>query len=440
MPIFSIWPWLAVLVIPGVAGAALLVLGLRGRRIDDHPVCRKCRFDLIGAPEPRTKCPECGADVASRVRIGNRRKRGGAIVVGALLLLIGLGLGGAGGYAAYTRSRPNALKPTWWLVMETRWDEAGCQSQLQELVKRQLSDAQAAELAARGLAIQGDTSKPWLVEWGEAVERRRVEGKLSDADWERYLVQGAQLEFFARPKVRRGAHVPVRMRLRGRVGRMLVSVRSDQAPLKLDGESRPQLRFGGFGGSASTDGSMTSGFTYEPERFGEPLTVGRHTCEVTLPLRLQGGSDPLTVKREQTFTCAFEVVGGPTVTPIRDESLRAAVIAATRVNLNWMSVFRGEQALGVNVNFDSPPAPLAHEVWLRAGGQEVRFGSATAERGKNHGTGTSGTPPPGEVVDVIFRPSAEVAERTEFLTEYWDGEFVIEGVKAPPKPAPKVAE
>ncbi len=32
-----------------VAGVVALVLGLRGRRIDDHPICRKCGFDLVGS-------------------------------------------------------------------------------------------------------------------------------------------------------------------------------------------------------------------------------------------------------------------------------------------------------------------------------------------------------------------------------------------------------
>ena len=29
-------------------GLFLLILGLRGKRIDDHPWCRKCKFDLFG--------------------------------------------------------------------------------------------------------------------------------------------------------------------------------------------------------------------------------------------------------------------------------------------------------------------------------------------------------------------------------------------------------
>ena len=44
---------IAVLILPAlllVAGIVLTVRGLRGRRVDDHPHCRKCGFDLIGLP------------------------------------------------------------------------------------------------------------------------------------------------------------------------------------------------------------------------------------------------------------------------------------------------------------------------------------------------------------------------------------------------------
>ena len=31
-----------------IAATVLLIAGLRGRRVDDHPLCRRCGFDLIG--------------------------------------------------------------------------------------------------------------------------------------------------------------------------------------------------------------------------------------------------------------------------------------------------------------------------------------------------------------------------------------------------------
>ncbi|HYO10382.1 MAG TPA: hypothetical protein VER17_15540 [Tepidisphaeraceae bacterium] len=46
----------------------LLVLGMRGRRVDDHPVCRRCGFDLVGPPGGTATCSECGADLVDRRR------------------------------------------------------------------------------------------------------------------------------------------------------------------------------------------------------------------------------------------------------------------------------------------------------------------------------------------------------------------------------------
>src|SRR5690606_32468555 len=46
---------LAAILAFGLAGATALLLGLRGRRIDTHPICRRCGFDLIGqAPAAST--------------------------------------------------------------------------------------------------------------------------------------------------------------------------------------------------------------------------------------------------------------------------------------------------------------------------------------------------------------------------------------------------
>lgn len=41
-------------------GLALFWRGWRGRRIDNHPWCRKCRLDLKGLRPGAARCPECG--------------------------------------------------------------------------------------------------------------------------------------------------------------------------------------------------------------------------------------------------------------------------------------------------------------------------------------------------------------------------------------------
>src|SRR5215208_2333842 len=59
----------------GVTGL-MMILARRGRRIDDHPLCRKCGFDLFGLPGTSHNCPECGRDLRRRraTRIGHRQR------------------------------------------------------------------------------------------------------------------------------------------------------------------------------------------------------------------------------------------------------------------------------------------------------------------------------------------------------------------------------
>src|SRR2546425_8365233 len=78
-------------------GLVLLIRGLRGRRVDDHPICRRCGFDLFGRPETSTQCAECGADLTlpRAIQHGRRVRRGGMIFAGGTLVGIVLLIGGA---------------------------------------------------------------------------------------------------------------------------------------------------------------------------------------------------------------------------------------------------------------------------------------------------------------------------------------------------------
>src|SRR5688500_14362576 len=105
-----------------VAGLLLVLVGRRGRRVDDHPLCRRCGFDLFAKPADSTACPECGADVTRRprraVRIGHRVRRGKLVLAGALLMVVSsAGLGTSG--VRWARSVDwQAHKPADWLLRE----------------------------------------------------------------------------------------------------------------------------------------------------------------------------------------------------------------------------------------------------------------------------------------------------------------------------------
>ena len=92
--------WLGLLLACLLGGIAAIVIGRRGRRVNDHPICRACGFDVVGiaAGGSAARCPECGADLNGRraTRIGRRERSSALIVVGAVLLSLSLLLIGVG--------------------------------------------------------------------------------------------------------------------------------------------------------------------------------------------------------------------------------------------------------------------------------------------------------------------------------------------------------
>jgi hypothetical protein len=61
-----------------MSAVAMVVFGWRGRQTDDHPICRRCGFDLSGKPSGVAICSECGSDVSkpTSIRVGHREHRG----------------------------------------------------------------------------------------------------------------------------------------------------------------------------------------------------------------------------------------------------------------------------------------------------------------------------------------------------------------------------
>ncbi|VAX38370.1 hypothetical protein MNBD_PLANCTO03-343, partial [hydrothermal vent metagenome] len=203
-----------------LAGVMLLALGLRGRRIDDHPICRKCRFDLVGVYPAQDRCPECGTRLAGAkaVRKGARRKRKGLVIAAIPLLLLGLGGGGALGWSSATSYNWYAVSPDWLLEAMAGFDDQARQAgAVGELATRlgmgRLSGERADRLIARGLAIQADEEQPWVVEWGDLIEAGLVADRLSREQFEVYVQQGIECRLEIRKKVRQGEDAMVRLYL-----------------------------------------------------------------------------------------------------------------------------------------------------------------------------------------------------------------------------------
>jgi hypothetical protein len=224
-------------------GIALLAWSWRGRRIDNHPLCRRCGYDLIGLPTDTYRCSECGADVrgARAIRFGHRCKRMTGIGLGLTLMIVG-----GGSFAAWRtlHGLTPQQKPVWWLmidarsrspaVMEAAMNEliARCEGgklsgsqqdalmdrllaapaafppAMDELILRaeagRLSAQQTDALLDRILSAQADVNGLWRDAWALTFEKAGAAGKLDDARWQRYWQQACRISFVVRPRVRRG--------------------------------------------------------------------------------------------------------------------------------------------------------------------------------------------------------------------------------------------
>ena len=203
--------WLIIAGLVFLLGIALLTLGLRGRRVDDHPFCRRCRYDLSGLGEKPETCPECGRDLTKRrtVRFGRRRKRPLLIAPGAALLLAGLIGAGVVAWPAARDFDWNTIKPVWWLKREalggaTATADAARTEIYRRLVRDDLSASQARDLADTALSLQADIDLPWSGQWGNLFELAWHHGHVDDAALQQYFrnafIEG--IEFAAAPRAR----------------------------------------------------------------------------------------------------------------------------------------------------------------------------------------------------------------------------------------------
>ena len=164
--------WIALTTPTAIAIALLGIFalwrGLVGRRVGDHPCCRRCGFDLFGRPQDSHVCPECGADLTGKrpTVIGIRHRRHGLIAAGIALLLPAVGILGI---LAWGRARDvdwNQHKPLAWLIRDAeKGDSVTRSAALKEIFRRSNANTLAAtdftRIVDAGLRAQGDLTRPW---------------------------------------------------------------------------------------------------------------------------------------------------------------------------------------------------------------------------------------------------------------------------------------
>jgi len=197
-------------------GCAMIVIGWRGRRIDDHPLCRACGFDLVGRAPESTRCAECGAhlDLPRAIRVGHRVRRAGLLVSGIALFLPAALVLGTITMVTARGIDLTPYKPDWLLAREVNGPaNPSAGKSLAELTKRvqagTVADRHIASVTATCLAKQGQPQLAWDPAWGRFIEAARAAGKLSDERWATYAQQAFVLTLTTdRAGLSRGASIP----------------------------------------------------------------------------------------------------------------------------------------------------------------------------------------------------------------------------------------
>jgi hypothetical protein len=198
--------------------AVVTLWAWRGRKLNDHPACRRCGYDLSGHPSYAGRCSECGADLSRRRarRIGVRAPRIGVATISVIVFM---------GAAAFACMRGvNVLrglaahdKPNWWLLVDANHTAPAVRTvALDELVIRSRADAltprQERELIDRLLVAQPySAAHRWGRGWSEALMRSRQKGRVTNVQWEQFWRQMLRFPSRVRPGVARGDPIPIQI-------------------------------------------------------------------------------------------------------------------------------------------------------------------------------------------------------------------------------------
>lgn len=465
-----VWMWFSLGVLGLALGVTLIALGRRGRRVNDHPICRRCRFDLVGLPTHRPTCPECGASLARRraVMMGERRPRmqltaAGVLVV--MLVVLPAAVLVSGGHLGLNRYKPLEL-----LLFETRFanslelDEIALELNAR-ITRNALDKEEMGRVMDVGLGLQADLRRPWAVEWGEVMDDVRLAQGASDEQIQRYFAQAPVIALEARPRVTAGETLPLRVRIvEGRIGRSSAGMLPG---LIWNSTVAGQPWYRPMFGQHASGGSMAVMLDVQPvgspqKRFSAyrhsdlvvfvPATTEPGVREVVLEVAFaEGGSFASILNRGarpghlSKVTASFEVlpVGQSSVevvkpTPALERAVRAALRPPTIVASADAASDSTLLQLSFNADTDTLPMGVVGEVFLKRGDREIPAGFTFSEDwGRTDPTLAQTNPmrntvrrlpfriSPGPVT-VIIRPRPDLAAQTLTTDRMYGAELTIE--------------
>jgi hypothetical protein len=442
--------WLTLAWLGVVAGLAAFVFGRRGRVIDNHPVCRRCAFDLVGLTSSdgslpsEQRCSECGAEVGAArgvraVRIGNRRRRAGWMRTGLATLVTCGVLAAALTCVAVSGTKLLPWLPAWAVLQQAKSgseaERAAAFSELDRRVKanigveRIVEGALHMQAAEETAGIAGGGQSKWDERFGELIEEAQRAGTIGSAQWERYLAGSIHPSVQISRRIQHGrgplAKVEYTFHLAGPASPSPRFYLNTQLTLRVDGR---QYTSDGTPTPVYPLGGHVTAIIRVPETLTTNLTPGVKRLEIEFRWELRGLAALAGVgrgKHVQYLDVLILPPGELAVRQIAPSNMRAEV--ERRVTIT--SVRKApEGGYAVELEAAEPPVDIAFDVFvLEAGGAEMGVGPWALAKGRNGaafvGLGGTGTVDAGKEVEVILRPSVPVAEGAMVIEEIWGNEI-----------------
>ncbi len=423
-------------------GAVSIALGLRGRRMGDHPHCRKCGFDLFGKPENATRCSECGADLGREraAVVGLKRRRTPMIVIGAVMVI-------AAAWASVVACRTVdwiRYAPATWLVDDMMRDQGSYPTAAGDELERRLAAGSLwastrKGLASRILAYHADPNAPWHIDAGNLLVDLRRNGDVGDAAWESYLRNSVELDIAARPVMKVGGTNPVWLIMRGHHGGygkagMRTHFHDVGVSFELIGSDRNFKKARGGSMNTMTDKDNWSGFGFQRLSAEQPgdyeLVVRGKITHQSTPWVDKTVEFPLEFVRKIKVVPADE----SPVTFVSDDTRANAMRASVRVSARRRAT---PPALDVQLMFVNTPEAICADVYVAQAGRRWLIGHTAAAhpvplphynaqffKELDAMSGFDVSAP----FELILEPNALAAEQSPFVVRAWGKPIIIEAL------------
>jgi predicted RNA-binding Zn-ribbon protein involved in translation (DUF1610 family) len=420
----------------------VLVTGLRGRKIDGHPLCRTCGHDLYGSTNAVRNCPKCGRALRYRkdIRVGNRRKSKSRIYTGISGFFIAnimavFAIFPAARTTDWLPEMPRLSMPRFTLTSKLQTQE-DWQQAYQQLATANISQSQANRMARVAVELQEDQSRDWIDAAGLFVEKVHEQSKLDDKLWMRYVnnvidEQVAAIELPVRPVIDHGTRPYFEIY---------------NCPPKRSGELR--LDFLGSDGKSrvQVNDDRIYSLHHPDDEDWKTLPTGKVNLRFLMVQRycFKHVYDEETRKWKsdngEVFERLYEMLksitilpkGKTSVTPVENSNYQAAVEQSVEIYTASFNPKYGH--ISVQFRINQVPVSLAWVAKVKIRDKwypleyAVRFKKGESSNVAPQGYFKDLINASIDTIDVVLSPSDEAAKRSLDITEYWDGELTFENV------------